>query len=160
MNDRGNAEGRVEVWGVVAEMQEDDVKPNRVTCSNLLERLDAYSEELNIARTMSLISNMDEPMDEVFLSSAVKACVRIRKPELLSVKLEQLKISPAAATQGHVLQPPEGASTPTLRSRTSHGPWTSSATWTSPWTKCCSRPLSRLVSASASRSSFPPSWSS
>ena len=35
MNDRGNAEGRVEVWGVVAEMQEDDVKPNRVTCSNL-----------------------------------------------------------------------------------------------------------------------------
>ena len=44
MNDGGNAEGRVEVWGVVAEMQEDDVKPNWVTCSNLLERLDAYSE--------------------------------------------------------------------------------------------------------------------
>ena len=101
MNDRGNAEGRVEVWGVVAEMQEDDVKPNRVTCSNLLERLDAYSEEQNIARTMDLISNMDEPMDEVLLSSVVEACVRIRKPELLSIKLEQLKILPAAATQGH-----------------------------------------------------------
>ena len=88
MNDRGNAEGRVEVWGVVAEMQEADVKPNRVTCSNLLERLDAYSEEQNIARTMDLISNMDEPMDEVLLSSVVEACVRIRKPELLSTKLE------------------------------------------------------------------------
>ena len=50
---------------------------------------------------MNLISNMDEPMDEVLLSSAVEACVRIRKPELLSIKLEQLKISPAAATQGH-----------------------------------------------------------
>ena len=79
MYDRGNAEGRVEVWGVVAEMQEDDVKPNRVTCSNLLGRFDAYSEEQNIARTMSLISNMDQPMDEVLLSSVVEACVRVRK---------------------------------------------------------------------------------
>ena len=82
-------------------MQEDDVKPDRVTCSNLLERLDAYSEEQNIARTMDLISNMDEPMDEVLLSSVVEACVRIRKPELLSIKLEQPKALPAAATQGH-----------------------------------------------------------
>ena len=91
----------MEVWGVVAEMQEADVKPNRVTCSNLLERLDAYSEEQNIARTMDLISNMDEPMDEVLLSSVVEACVRIRKPELLTTKLKQLKILLAAATQGH-----------------------------------------------------------
>ena len=98
MNDGGNAEGRVEVWGVVAEMQEDDVKPNRVTCSNLLEHLDAYSEEQNIARTMDLISNMDEPMDEVLLSSVVEACVRIRMLELLSIKLEPLKTLPAAAT--------------------------------------------------------------
>ena len=73
MNDGGNAEGRVEVWGVVAEMQEDDVKPNRVTCSNLLGRFDAYSEEQNTARTMSLISNMDQPLDEVLLSSVVEA---------------------------------------------------------------------------------------
>ena len=107
MNDRGNAEGRVEVWGVVAEMQEDDVKPNRVTCSNLLERLDAFSEEQNIARTMNLISNVDEPVDEVLLSSVVEACVRISRPELLSTKLEQLKILLAATTQGHLLQASE-----------------------------------------------------
>ena len=50
---------------------------------------------------MDLISNMDEPMDEVLLSSVVEACVRIRKPELLSTKLEPLKILPAAATQVH-----------------------------------------------------------
>ena len=42
---------------------------------------------------------MDEPMDEVLLSSVVEACVRIRKPELPSDKLEQLKILLAAATQ-------------------------------------------------------------
>ena len=107
MNDRGNAEGRVEVWGVVAEMQEDDVKPNRVTCSNLLERLDAYSAEQNIARTMDLICHRDERMDESLLSSVVEACVRVRKREFLSTKLEQLQILLAAATQGHLLQPSE-----------------------------------------------------
>ena len=48
---------------------------------------------------MDLISNMDEPMDEVLLSSVVEACVRIRKPELLSTKLGQLKIFLAAAAQ-------------------------------------------------------------
>jgi len=100
MIDRGNAEGRVEVWGVVAEMQEADVKPNRVTCSILLKCLDANSEEQNIARTMDLISNMDEPMDEVLLSSVVEACVRIRKPELLSTKLEQLKTSSGVSVTG------------------------------------------------------------
>ena len=50
---------------------------------------------------MDLISNMDEPMGEVLLSSVVEACVRIRKPELPSTKLEQLKILLAAATQGY-----------------------------------------------------------
>ena len=127
MNDRGNAEGRVEVWGVVAEMQEDDVKPNRVTCSIFLKCLDANSEEQNIARTMDVICNMDEPMDEVLLSSVVEACVRIRKPELLSIKLEQLKILPAAAPQSH-------AGGRVARGAVPEVP-------TSPWTRCCSRPL-------------------
>merc|ERR1719502_773661 len=100
MIDKGNAEGRAEVWGVVAEMQEADVKPNRVTCSILLKCLDANSEDQNITRTMDLISNMDEPMDEVLLSSVVEACVRIRKPELLSTKLEQLKTSSGIPATG------------------------------------------------------------
>merc|ERR1719191_2125055 len=100
MIDRGYAQGRAEVWSIVAEMQEADVKPNRVTCSILLKCLDANSEEQNIARTMDLISNMDEPMDEVLLSSVVEACVRIRKPELLSTKLEQLKTSSGIPATG------------------------------------------------------------
>merc|ERR1719299_10507 len=100
MIERGNGQGRAEVWSIVAEMQEADVKPNRVTCSILLKCLDAKSEEPNIARTMDLISDMDEPMDEVLLSSVVEACVRIRKPELLSTKLEQLKTSSGVSVSG------------------------------------------------------------
>merc|ERR1719359_949747 len=39
-------------------------------------------------------------MDEVLLSSVVEACVRIRKPELLSTKLEQLKTSSGIPATG------------------------------------------------------------
>ena len=78
-----------------------------------LKCLDAYSEEQNIARTMDLISNMDEPMDEVLLSSVVEACVRIRKPELLSTKLEQLKTSSGVSVTGsHTFSSSSGDSSP------------------------------------------------
>ena len=62
--------------GIVAEKQEAGVKPNRVTRSTLLKCLDANSKEQNIARTMDLISSMDEPMNEVLLSSVVEAYAR------------------------------------------------------------------------------------
>merc|ERR1719399_1192022 len=100
MIDRGSARCRADVWSIVAEMQEAGVKPNRVTCSILLKCLDADSEDQNIERTMDLVSDMDEPMDEVLLSSVVEACVRIRKPELLSTKLEQFKTSSGVSVTG------------------------------------------------------------
>ena len=40
---------------------------------------------------MDLMGDKDEPMDEVLLSSVTEACIRIRKPELRSTKMEQLK---------------------------------------------------------------------
>merc|ERR1719161_2865847 len=49
---------------------------------------------------MDLIGTMDEPMDEVLLSSVVEACVRIGKPELLEEKLKQLGSSAAVAITG------------------------------------------------------------
>ena len=78
---KGSAQGRADVWSIVAETQEAGVKQNRVTCSTLLKCLDADSGEQNIARTMNLISSMDEPMNEVLLSSVVEAYARgIRVP--------------------------------------------------------------------------------
>merc|ERR1719281_2322046 len=77
-----------------------NVKPNQVTCSILLKCLNAHSDERNITRTMDLINTIDESMDEVLLSSVVEACVRIRKPELLSTKLEQLKTSSGVSITG------------------------------------------------------------
>ena len=61
--------------------QEAGVKQNHLTGSTLLKCLDANPREQNIARTMNLISSMDEPMNEVLLSSVVEAYARgIRIP--------------------------------------------------------------------------------
>merc|ERR1719160_2190269 len=49
---------------------------------------------------MDLIDALDEPMDEVLLSSVVEACVRIGKPELLSKKLEQLQVTDRISAVG------------------------------------------------------------
>ena len=84
---KGKAPDFPHIWDIVSEMQAADVTPNRVTCSIFLKCLNAKSDMQNITRTMELIDKMDEPMDEVLLSSIVEACVRIGKPELLSTKL-------------------------------------------------------------------------
>jgi len=87
---KGSSAQRAEIWSLVREMKAAGVKPNQVTCSILLKSLNAHSKEGDILETMDLISAMDEPMDEVLLSSVVEACVRIGKPDLLSQKLKQL----------------------------------------------------------------------
>merc|ERR1719409_2707973 len=85
--DKGHA-GRREMWSIVQEMKDAEVKPNQVTISILLKSLNYYSASGDIMNTMDLIDKMDEPMDEVLLSSVVEACVRIGKPDLLESKLK------------------------------------------------------------------------
>merc|ERR1719478_775030 len=79
-------------------MNEAGVKPNQVTISILLKSLNSYSGESDILKTMDLINTMDEPMDEVLLSSVVEACVRIGKPDLLESKLKHLQDSSSLST--------------------------------------------------------------
>merc|ERR1719453_1420077 len=82
---------RSDVWQVVKEMKDAAIPPNQVTCSILLKSLNAKSSDTDILLTMDLIESIEEPMDEVMLSSIVEACVRIGKPDLLVSKLEQLQ---------------------------------------------------------------------
>jgi len=80
-----------DIWDVVKEMKEMDMPPNQVTCSILLKNLNVRSSDSDVADVMDLIASIDEPMDEVLMSSVVEACVRIGKPELLTSKLKQLQ---------------------------------------------------------------------
>merc|ERR1719409_1771 len=82
---------RSDIWELVKEMNDAEVPPNQVTCSILLKSLNAKSAETDILLTMDLIDSIDEPMDEILLSSVVEACVRIGKPDLLAKKLQQLE---------------------------------------------------------------------
>jgi len=97
---KGGYQGRKQMWDIVDEMKEAEVKPNQVTISILLKNLNSYSRDPDIEKTMALIKDMDEPMDEVLLSSVVEACVRIGKPELLESQLKQLQDSTPVAING------------------------------------------------------------
>lgn len=88
---RGSSSQRAEIWTIIREMKEAGATPNQVTCSILLKSLNARSSEFDIMQTMDLIGAMEEPMDEVLLSSVVEACVRIGKLDLLASKLKQLQ---------------------------------------------------------------------
>jgi pentatricopeptide repeat protein len=82
---------RAQVWDVVAEMKENSVRPNKITCSILFRSLKARSSQADVMRVMELTDTMEEPMDEVLMSSIIEACVRVGKPGLLTEKLEQLQ---------------------------------------------------------------------
>merc|ERR1719506_183696 len=97
---KGGEERRKLMWDVIDEMKAADVKPNQVTISILLKSLSWYSGEPEISKTMDLINTMDDPMDEVLLSSVVEACVRIGKPDLLESQLKHLQGSSPIAING------------------------------------------------------------
>jgi len=94
MVNKGGAANRRQMWDIIDEMKVADAKANQVTISILLKTLNSYSSQTEITKTMDLIDTMDEPMDEVLLSSVVEACVRIGQPDLLEAKLKQLRDSP------------------------------------------------------------------
>jgi pentatricopeptide repeat protein len=100
MASKKDSADRPQIWEVVTEMQKADVTPNQVTCSILLKSLSENSSQSDILKTMELINTMEEPMDEVLLSSVVEACVRIGKPDLLTAKLKQLQGNDTIAVNG------------------------------------------------------------
>merc|ERR1719389_495959 len=82
---------REDVWQVVAEMKKAGIKTNHVTCSILLKTLNYRSSERDVKQTMALVETMEEPMDEILLSSVLEACVRIGKKDCLTAKLEAIQ---------------------------------------------------------------------
>jgi len=100
MVSKGGDSCRKLMWDIVDEMKVADVKPNQVTISILLKNLNSWSGHTDVVKTMDLIDTMDEPMDEVLLSSVVEACVRIGKPDLLESQLQKLQNSSAIAING------------------------------------------------------------
>jgi pentatricopeptide repeat protein len=89
MNARVNAGDLRGAWKLVAQMQDDGISPNAVTCAILLKgRLQSVEE---VARVLALIDAMEEPMDEVLFMTVAEACIRIGRLDMLSRQMEKFK---------------------------------------------------------------------
>lgn len=76
-------------WDIVKEMKQNNMKPNLVTCSILLKGVQAKSRAADLDRVLALLDAVEEPMDEVLLSSVIEACVRVGHPTLLKKLLRK-----------------------------------------------------------------------
>merc|ERR1719491_1421655 len=65
-------------------MHEAGVRANPVTCSILLKSLTAHAGAADTRRVITLVEEIEEPVDEVLFSSVIEACIRIQQLDLLS----------------------------------------------------------------------------
>merc|ERR1719388_333439 len=84
LNAKVIAKDRKGMWKLVDDMKAAGASPNAVTCSILLKALTDHSHSDDVSRTMEVLQEMDEPMDEVLFSSVIEACIRIHRLDLLS----------------------------------------------------------------------------
>ena len=77
------------MWKLIEQMRATGMTLSSVTCSILLKLLTRNSHSADVTRTMDLIEQMDEPMDEVLFSSVIEACIRIGQLDLLSKKIRK-----------------------------------------------------------------------
>eukprot|EP00403_Amphidinium_massartii_P041360 CAMPEP_0178454456 /NCGR_PEP_ID=MMETSP0689_2-20121128/45369_1 /TAXON_ID=160604 /ORGANISM="Amphidinium massartii, Strain CS-259" /LENGTH=890 /DNA_ID=CAMNT_0020080393 /DNA_START=92 /DNA_END=2764 /DNA_ORIENTATION=+ len=84
--------GVADVWRTVQLMRDSGMKPTPVTCSILLKGAPNSTDPgAHIERVMSLMSDMEEAMDDVLLSSLVDVCVRAGRLHLLRSMMTTLQ---------------------------------------------------------------------
>jgi pentatricopeptide repeat protein len=98
---------RAAVWKMLEEMQSVGVLPNNVTCSILLKgKLNSTSD---VDRVLSLMSQINEPMDEVMFSALAEACIRTKKMDELEKQMSKFlgqgtSFIPSAPTYGSMIK--------------------------------------------------------
>jgi len=84
-NELINAKVRRDVtgmWELVDEMERFGVKPNHVTASIVLKSIQTSSDK-NVDRAMKMVYALSDTRDEVLFSSAIEACSRANRVDLL-----------------------------------------------------------------------------
>jgi len=71
-------------WRLVEEMKACGLRPNRITCSILLKCVQPGSRVVDMDRALAALEGLGGDMDEVLLSSALEACIRVSRRDLLS----------------------------------------------------------------------------
>lgn len=71
-------------WRLVDEMKACGVQPNRITCSILLKCVQPGSRPADMDRALTALEELGGDMDEVLLSSALEACIRACRRDLIT----------------------------------------------------------------------------
>merc|ERR1719486_1060270 len=94
LNAAVGAHDRHGMWLLVDEMTKAGVPPSSITCSILLKAVAECSEPADVQRTMSLLMSLEGSLDEVLLSSAIEACIRVKRLGLLSDLIRRYRSLP------------------------------------------------------------------
>jgi len=83
--------GTKPAWDLVEEMKACGLKPNGVTCSILLKGVQQSSAPGDVERALALMESLEEPMDEVLVSSVCEACIRAGRADSLKRALRRIR---------------------------------------------------------------------
>merc|ERR1719373_437836 len=75
------------VWKIFEKMQINGVPPNSVTCSIALKGKMTSSSDVD--RVLKVMSNLDDPMDEVLFSAFAESCIRTKKLDVLTRQMSK-----------------------------------------------------------------------
>lgn len=87
-------------WALIDEMKFCEINPNKVTCSILLKSLKSSSPHKDVERTMGVLGETSDDMDEVLLSSVCEACIRINRSDILAQQLRRQRGPKAVRVHG------------------------------------------------------------
>jgi len=84
LGDRVKTGDRVGMWRVIDEMRATGFGITNVACSLLLKALNTATPKPEVKKTLALLEELIEPMDESLCSSAIEACLRVKELDLAS----------------------------------------------------------------------------
>mmetsp|Transcript_82371 Transcript_82371/g.150758 ORF Transcript_82371/g.150758 Transcript_82371/m.150758 type:complete len:675 (-) Transcript_82371:31-2055(-) len=91
-----------QIWTLIDEMGTFSAKPDRITCTILLKTIQTNSTSAaNVERILAILDGLGEDVDEVLFSSAVEACLRAGRPDLLEPHLKRRTIKHVAVKTPH-----------------------------------------------------------
>jgi pentatricopeptide repeat protein len=112
LGDRVKAQDRVGMWRVVDEMRATGFGITNVACSLLLKALSEATPKSEVRKTLALLDELSEPMDEALCSSAIEGCLRVKELELASnfmanlgtIKAKNRSVGLSPATYGSMIK--------------------------------------------------------
>lgn len=87
-------------WAMLEEMKASSIRPNHISCSILLKAIQQGARARDVERTLAIVNDMEDEVDEVLLSSMVEACIRAGRGDLLMPQLVRHRVQRRVQVRG------------------------------------------------------------